>query len=54
MGDLAQANGQSDGVKSYGRMLSSDHAAANQKALDAARGLGINPPAGPNAKQDRL
>ena len=51
MGDLAQANGQSDGVKSYGRMLSSDHAAANQKALDAARGLGINPPAGPNAKQ---
>ena len=29
MGDLAQKNGQSDGVKSYGKMLSTDHAAAN-------------------------
>jgi putative membrane protein len=51
MGDLAQKNGQSDGVKSYGKMLSTDHAAANQKALDAAKDLGINPPTGPNAKQ---
>lgn len=51
MGDLAQQNGQSDAVKSYGRMLSTDHAAANQKALDAAKGLGMNPPGGPNAKQ---
>ncbi|MET4038360.1 DUF4142 domain-containing protein [Bradyrhizobium sp. RT6a] len=32
-------------------MLSTDHAAANQKALDAARGLGISSPTGPNAKQ---
>ena len=37
MGDLAQKNGQSDGVKSFGKMLSTDHAAANQKALDAAK-----------------
>jgi putative membrane protein len=51
MGDLAQKNGQSDGVKSYGKMLSTDHASANQKALDAAKGLGMNPPTGPNAKQ---
>jgi putative membrane protein len=51
MGDLAQKNGQSDDVKSYGKMLSADHAAANQKALDAAKDLGINPPTGPNAKQ---
>ena len=51
MGDLAQKNGQSDDVKSYGKMLSTDHAAANQKALDAAKGLGMNPPSGPNAKQ---
>jgi putative membrane protein len=36
MGELAQKNGQSDGVKSYGKMLSTDHAAANQKALDIA------------------
>ena len=51
MGDLAQKNGQSDGVKSFGKMLSTDHAAANQKAMDAAKGMGLNPPSGPNAKQ---
>jgi putative membrane protein len=52
MGDLAQKNGQSDGVKSFGKMLSTDHAAANQKATDAAKGMGVNPPTGPNAKQE--
>ena len=31
MGDLAQKNGQSDVVKSFGKMLSTDHAAANQR-----------------------
>ena len=51
MGDLAQKNGQSDDVKSYGKMVSTDHAAANQKAMDAAKGPGMNPPTGPNAKQ---
>ena len=51
MGDLAQKNGQSQGVRSFGQMLSTDHAAANQKALDAAKGLGMNPPTGPNSKQ---
>jgi putative membrane protein len=51
MGDLAQSNGRSDGVKSFGRMLSTDHAAANQKAIDAAKSMGMNPPTGPNAKQ---
>lgn len=51
MGDLAQKNGQSDGVRSYGKMLSTDHAAANQKASDAAKSMGMNPPSGPNAKQ---
>jgi putative membrane protein len=51
MGDLAQKNGQSDDVKSYGKMLSTDHGTANQKAMDAAKGLGMNPPTGPNAKQ---
>ena len=51
MGDLAQKNGQSDGVKSFGKMLSTDHAAANQKATDAAKGMGLNSPTGPNAKQ---
>ena len=51
MGDLAQKNGQSDAVKSFGKMLSTDHAAANQEAMDAAKGMGMNPPSGPNAKQ---
>ncbi len=51
MGELAQQNGQSDAVKSFGRMLSTDHAAANQKALNAAQALGMNSPGGPNAKQ---
>jgi predicted outer membrane protein len=31
MGDLAQKNGQSAGVKSFGKMLSTDHAAANDR-----------------------
>ena len=51
MGELAQKHGQSDAVKSSGRMLSTDHAAANQKALNAAQALGMNSPGGPNAKQ---
>ena len=51
MGELAQKNGQSDGVRSFGKMLSTDHAAANQKARDAAKGMGMNPPSGPNTKQ---
>ena len=51
MGELAQKNGQSADVKSFGQMLQSDHAAANEKALDVARGLGVNAPSGPNAKQ---
>src|SRR6267154_221725 len=51
MGDLAQKDGQSGEVRSYGKMLSTDHAAANQKASDAAKSMGMNPPSGPNAKQ---
>ena len=51
MGGVAQKNGQSDAVKSFGKMLSTDHAAANQAAMDAAKGMGMNPPSGPNAKQ---
>jgi len=51
MGKLAQQNGQSDDIKKFGQMLSDDHSAANQKAVDAAKSLGITPPDGPNAKQ---
>jgi putative membrane protein len=31
MGKLAQQNGSSDAVKSFGKMLENDHADANQK-----------------------
>src|SRR5947209_18821633 len=51
MGQLAQKNGQSDGVKKFGQMLADDHSAANQKAMDAAKSLGVTPPDGPNAEQ---
>jgi putative membrane protein len=51
MGRLAQQNGQSTEVKSFGQMLATDHASANEKALEAAKVLRVTPPAGPNAKQ---
>src|SRR3954470_11206314 len=51
MGELAQKNGQSQDVKSFGQTLVTDHSAANQKAGEAATALGITPPAGPNDKQ---
>ena len=51
MGELAQKNGQSPEVKSFGEMLQSDHSAANEKALDAAMELGVKTPQAPNAAQ---
>ena len=51
MGDLAQKNGHSDAAKSFGKMLSTDHAAANDKALDAAKSMGMTAPTGPSSKQ---
>jgi putative membrane protein len=52
MGELAQKNGQSQDVKAFGQTLVTDHGAANQKALEAAKSIGLSaPPAGPNAKQ---
>ena len=51
MGELAQKNGQSPGVKSFGQMLQTDHSAANEKAMDAAKELGVKAPAAPSAAQ---
>jgi putative membrane protein len=51
MGELAQKNGQNAEVKSFGQMLQQDHSAANQKAMDAAKKLGVNAPSAPNPKQ---
>lgn len=51
MGKLAQQNGQSDRVKNFGQMLQTDHAAANEKAIGAAKSMGMAPPDGPSGKQ---
>ena len=51
MGQLAQKNGTSDGVRSFGQMLEKDHSDANKKATDAANSLGVTPPTDPNSKQ---
>lgn len=51
MGELAQKNGQSDKVRSFGQMLQKDHSAANQKATAAANQLGVSPPTEPSKKQ---
>jgi putative membrane protein len=51
MGKLAQQNGESGDVKSYGQMLVTDHSSANDKATQAAKQMNVNLPSGPNAKQ---
>jgi putative membrane protein len=51
MGKLAQQNGQNESVKKFGQTLIDDHSAANQKAIDAAKSMGMTPPDGPSAKQ---
>lgn len=53
MGQLAQQKGTSDGVRSFGQMLQSDHAQANQQAMSLAQALNVTPPNGPNAEQKR-
>jgi putative membrane protein len=51
MGELAQTNGQSGVVKTYGEMLQNELGEANRKAIAVARSLGIDTPNGPSAKQ---
>jgi putative membrane protein len=51
MGKLAQKNGQSQQVKSFGQMLATDHGSANEKAMQAAKSMGLTYPNGPNAQQ---
>jgi putative membrane protein len=54
-GKLAQAQGKSDGVKSYGDMLVKDHGAANDelKALASSKGAML-PSSLPDDKRKRL
>lgn len=51
MGQLAEQKGKSDAVKSFGRMLVTDHQANNEKAKQVASQLGVTPPTQPSAKQ---
>jgi putative membrane protein len=51
MGELAQKNGNSDGVRSFGQMLQEDHSAANEKAESVAQSKGMTPPTEPTKKQ---
>jgi putative membrane protein len=51
MGELAQTNGQSGVVKTYGEMLQNELGEANRKAIAVARSLGIDTPNGSSAKQ---
>ena len=46
VGKLAQEKGQSPEVKQFGKMLVDDHTAANQKAIAAAKEMGVTPPSG--------
>lgn len=54
VGRLAQQKGQSEGVKSFGQMLATDHGQANQKAIQVASQIGVAPPTEPNAKQKHV
>src|SRR4026208_2242263 len=58
VGDLAQKNGGSDDVKSFGKMLVDDHTASNTKATSLAQSNGVTPPTEPKAsdkqKHDEL
>src|SRR5947209_2384630 len=53
MGQLAQQNGASQGVKDFGQMLVTDHGQANTKAQSVASALNVTPPTEPNAKQKK-
>jgi putative membrane protein len=51
MGQLAQKQGESDAVRSFGQQLVTDHTAANQKATSVASQMGMTPPSEPSKKQ---
>ncbi len=51
MGKLAQKNGASESVRSFGKMLEQDHSAAKQKAQEVAQTLKVTPPTTPSQEQ---
>jgi putative membrane protein len=54
VGQLAQQKGASERVRSFGAMLVKDHEAANQKAIQVARSMGVMPPTEPGPEQKRV
>ena len=48
MGQLAQQKGDSDGVRSFGKMLATDHGENNSKAAQVAQSLNVTPPTEPS------
>lgn len=54
VGKLAQEKGSSDGVKSFGRQLETDHSAANEKAMSVATSLNVTPPTEPSKQQKQV
>jgi len=54
IGDLAEQKGASQGVKEFGAKLAHDHAAANEKAKQAAQSLGVTAPTKPGMRQKMM
>src|ERR1043165_2563214 len=52
MGQLAQKNGASQGVKDFGQMLVTDHGQANTRANSVANALKVPPPTEPNRSEE--
>src|ERR1044071_8007653 len=53
VGQLAQDNGGSDDVKSFGKMLVDDHTASNSKATSLAQSNGVTPPTEPKPEDKK-
>ena len=54
MGQLAQQKADSDGVRSFGQQLVTDHTAANRSATSVANKLGVTPPTEPSKKHKAM
>jgi putative membrane protein len=53
VGQLAQDNGGSDDIKSFGKMLVDDHTASNSKATSLAQSNGVTPPTEPKPEDKK-
>jgi putative membrane protein len=51
LGELAEQNGQSEGVREFGTMLVEDHSKALKRTAELAKDLNVIPPALPSTEQ---